>query len=119
MATRKRTKKAVVPPRKPENYGDRYPGAKKVESAGDWTEWKAHGQEIVGTFMGMERFRNGWKAEMDTDAGPVVFSVPSLLLGSLRRIEIGTPLAIVYIGDRRGPVGKNDLKEFEVYAIGA
>jgi hypothetical protein len=113
---RKRTKTTRPPKR--ETYRDRYPGAKPVEGAGEWTEWKAHGQEIVGNFMGMERFRNGWKAEMDTDAGPVVFSVPSLLLGSLRRIEIGTALAIVYVGDRPGPAGKNDLKEFEVYALG-
>lgn len=116
--TKRRTTKATAPP-KPESYGDRYPGAQRVEGAGEWTEWKAVGQEIVGTFMGMERFRNGWKAEMDTDDGPVVFSVPSLLLGPLRRMEIGTALAIVYSGNQPGPAGKNDLKEFEVYAIGS
>ncbi len=110
-------KKTRRPGATPTTRADRYPGAQPIEQAGDWTEWAEHDQEVVGTFMGLERFRNGWKADMDTENGPVVFSTPSLLLGLLKRVEIGTAIAIVYTGDRPGPAGKNAIKEFEVYAL--
>ena len=115
MPARKKT--AAGPPTP--KYQDRYPGAQPVEQAVGWTEWTEEGQEIVGTFMGIERFRNGWKADVDTDDGPKVFSTPSMLLGLLKRIEIGTSIAIVYAGDQPGPpaAGKNPIKEFEVYVI--
>lgn len=108
-------------PGKPKDneWEDRYPGAREIEQAVGWTEWTEKGQEIVGTFMGIERFRNGWKADVDTDDGPVVFSTPSLLLGLLKRLEIGTSIAIVYTGDQAGQpaAGKAALKEFKVFIL--
>lgn len=104
---------------KKKKFGDRYPGATPVEQPADWTEWTEEGQEIVGTLRGLSEFRNGWKADVDTDEGPVLFSVPSMLLGLLKRIEHGTSIAIVYTGEKPGPAaaGKNPVKEFEVYVL--
>jgi hypothetical protein len=98
-------------------YATRFPGAKKVQQAGDWFEWEREGQEVVGVFKGMESFRNGFKTTIATDKGPVIFSTPKLLKAQLDSIEIGQGVAIVYAGEGKDTGKGNPLKEFEVYLL--
>jgi len=98
-------------------YASRFPGAKKVEGAGDWTEWEREGQECVGIFKGMEPFRNGFKTTVQTTKGPVIFSTPAKLKTLLDGVEIGQGVAIVYLGEGKETGKGNPLKEFEVYIL--
>lgn len=111
-------KQAAATPKHDEGkYAGRYPGARKVEQPGDWTEWEKPGQEVVGIFKGMEPFRNGFKTSIHTETGPVITSTPKLLKAQLDGIEIGTKVAIVYTGEGKDTGKGNPLKEFEVYVL--
>ena len=105
------------------NWASRFPGGREVEGDGTWFTWDHPGQELVGVFMGTERFRNGWKTTINTDDGLIVFSTPSLLKPKLAALEIGERVAIVYIGDSdretAGTRKGNPLKEFKVFMMGS
>lgn len=120
MAGRRKQRRTEQPEetRRPhKDYSGRYPGAERVETPGDWTEWEQEGQEVVGVYKGTEPFRNGFKTTMDTPKGPVIFSTPKLLKAALDNVEIGTRIAIVYLGRGRDTGKGEPLKEFDVYRM--
>ena len=102
------------------DYPSRYPGAQEVTGAEGWNwQWTKPGQELVGTFIVCEPFKNGNKAKVrDTDGVVRLFSCPDQLADMLREIRPGDNIAIVF--DHEKPprvIGHNPTKYFRVFRL--
>jgi len=102
------------------DYAKRYPGAQEVTGAEGWNwQWTKPGQELVGTFMVCEPFKNGNKAKVrDTDGVVRLFSAPDQLADLLREIKPGDNIAIVFDHEKPSRVpGHNPTKYFKVFRL--
>lgn len=101
-----------------QDFSSRYKGGEEVRAAqGEWFAFEEVGDELVGTYQGMEPFRNGVKGSIITEEGPTVFSVGKLLRQQLDQISKGARIAIVLAGfqasDKQSP-----MKVFQVFKVG-
>jgi hypothetical protein len=101
-----------------ENYADRFPGGVPLHP-GDMVKWDKIGQEMIGVFLNIKEFRNGYIAQMDTEEdGRVAFSAPTILADILLGLKKGSRVAIVFSGEKPATkAGLSPTKEFEVYQL--
>lgn len=83
-----------------QDFSGRYPGGKQVDvQRGGWHQFEKVGDDLVGIYMGMEPYKNGFKGTMKKTSGEVVvFSCATLLRDTLREIKVGERIAIVLTG---------------------
>lgn len=100
------------------SYQDRFPGSVPVHSGGTMLQWEKVGQEVIGTFVEIHPYKNGYIANVMTEEGPVAFSAPAMLADALKRLKNGDRIAIVFSGERPPKKrGQSPLKLFEVYQM--
>lgn len=105
------------------SHAERFPGGVPLHG-GDMFKWEKVGQELIGTFISVKKFKKGHIGAMETENGRISFSAPTVLADILDGISAGAKIAIIYAKDKPNPkkdpaTGKplNPTKFFEVYQL--
>jgi hypothetical protein len=99
------------------NYERRFPGFKEQGGGEGWNwQWDTVGQELIGTFLSIEPFRNGHKAKVREADGTVrLFSAATVLADLLLPLERGDEIAIIFTHqDSPKSKGQTGVKHFKL-----
>lgn len=100
------------------DYARRFPGFKEAASSdGGWNwQWERPGTELIGEFLSIEQFKNGYKAKVREADGTIrLFSAPAVLADQLQGVNRGAEIVIIFTHqDAPKTKGQSGVKHFKL-----